>query len=125
MYNAIKSVVGRPNDLTGFSVRSVTDGQTALGEVTIKVTPAESGSSGRRDVRGLARVATADMGSIEVLDGTAASERDSEPPSFSGTATDKDIIMGAAQAYLAALNRLLAADKSESIVSGAGVGGGV
>ena len=55
VYNAIKGVVGRGNDLTGFSVRSVTDGTTALGEVTIKIQPTEGGM-GTRSVKGLQRI---------------------------------------------------------------------
>jgi 2-isopropylmalate synthase len=54
VYNAIKGVVGRGNDLTGFSVRSVTDGTMALGEVTIKIQPTEG--MGRRSVKGLQRI---------------------------------------------------------------------
>ncbi len=62
VYNAIKNVVGRPNDLTGFAVRSVTDGQTALGEVTIKISPVEGGGAGSRNVRGLDRIGGGDTG---------------------------------------------------------------
>jgi len=39
---------------------------------------------------------------------------------FTGTAINKDIVVAAAHAYVAALNRLLAADKSGNSVKGAG-----
>jgi len=39
---------------------------------------------------------------------------------FSGTAINQDIVVAAAHAYVAALNRLLAADKSGNAVKGAG-----
>jgi 2-isopropylmalate synthase len=89
VYNAIKSVVGRGNDLTGFSVRSVTDGTMALGEVTIKIQPAGEGM-GRRSVKGLQRIGGAggaDAGSAAVKEweeGDANSGGGS--PTYSGVA---------------------------------------
>jgi 2-isopropylmalate synthase len=122
VYNAIKAVVGRPNDLTGFSVRSVTDGQTALGEVTIKVKPASAGG-GRRDVRGLARISSHTAPLAEVA-GDGFSDEDlsvlddetrGTEMTFAGTHTDKDIIMAAANAYLVALNKLLSSDGKQRV----------
>ena len=131
VYNAIKEVVKRPNDLTHFSVQSVTDGQTALGEVTIKVAPTEAGG-GKRDVKGLRRISSH---SVPAAPGAPVSAATQQPaavakfleegegtgaPTFSGTAINRDIIVAAAHAYVAALNRLLAADASGNQVSGAG-----
>ena len=142
VYNAIKSVVGRANDLTHFSVQSVTDGQTALGEVTIRVSPAESGP-GRRQVAGLKRVkAPAGVGAHKPTTPAAPTPAAAEDAAvfsggeygdpahggrvqYVGTFADKDIIVAAAHAYVAALNRLLAADAANVSVRGAGAGGGV
>ena len=133
VYNAIKEVVKRPNDLTHFSVHSVTDGQTALGEVTIKVAPAEAGA-GKRSVAGLRRIsshsvaAAAPAAASKAAAAAAATHGEkfleewesTGRPSFSGTAINRDIIVAAAHAYVAALNRLMAADLSGHQVSGAG-----
>jgi hypothetical protein len=158
VYNAIKGVVGRGNDLTGFSVRSVTDGTTALGEVTIKIQPTEGGM-GTRSVKGLQRIGAGgdDSGAAAVKeweDGDSGSGGGARPrtaawprvrparaPLISPPkprpsppqalfpppplAADKDIIVAAAFAYVAALNRLLAADKAQNSVMGAGEGRGI
>ena len=135
VYNAIKSIVGRPNDLTDFAVHSVTDGQTALGEVTIKVAPAEAGS-GKRSVAGLRRISSHSAAGVTAGAGAGAGagpsgekepskyleqwESSSKKPSYSGTAIHRDIIVAAAHAYVAALNRLLQSDSSGNEVRGAG-----
>jgi 2-isopropylmalate synthase len=132
VYNAIKSVVGRANDLVDFKVNSVTDGQTALGEVTIKVASASGSGSGKRDIAGLRRISMHSTKGLKTDEkvGSANSPvsedryldlNDSTGRStFSGTAINQDIVVAAAQAYVAALNRLLAADKSGNAVKGAG-----
>jgi hypothetical protein len=134
-------VVKRPNDLTHFSVHSVTDGQTALGEVTIKVAPAEAGA-GKRSVAGLRRISSHSVAAAAPAASPAAAPAAASKaaaaaaathgekfleewestgrPSFSGTAINRDIIVAAAHAYVAALNRLMAADLSGHQVSGAG-----
>jgi 2-isopropylmalate synthase len=145
VYNAIKEVVGRPNDLVEFKVSSVTDGQNALGEVTIKVAPAEDGK-GKRSVDGLRRISSHAPVAVGAGSGAASSSSSSSSaagkggkaagagdaalfldpsestgrPTYSGTATNKDIIVAAANAYIAALNRLLAADTSGGNIVGAG-----
>ena len=129
IYNAIRAVVGRPNDLTDFVVKSATDGTNALGEVTIKVAPAADGSAGKRQVGHLPRVAAAADAEAEAA---AKLSRFNDPAEntgkavYSGTSVDKDIVVAAARAYVAALNRLLAADDSKGAVLGAGaIGAGV
>lgn len=124
VYHAIKAVVGRPNDLTHFSISSVTDGTNALGEVTIKVARAEEGS-GKRSVQGLKRIRGADGAIIEEAAGELDDpELQGARSQYVGTQADKDIIVAAAHAYVAALNRLLEADAGANVV-GAGEGGGV
>jgi hypothetical protein len=148
-YNAIKAVTGTPNDLTHFSVQSVTDGTNALGEVTIKVSPASEGT-GKRSVKGLKRIkgaaashaaapaaagAAADVPHPEVVADVDA-ELHGARAQYVGTHADKDIIVAAAHAYVAAVNRLLTTTTgggvvggpsggARGVVVGAGAGGGV
>ncbi len=70
VYRAINRIVGVPNELTEFSVNSVTEGIDAVGEVSIRI------------------------------------EQDGRP--YIGRGADTDIIVASAQAYMNALNRLLA-----------------
>ncbi|MBW3042293.1 2-isopropylmalate synthase [Prochlorococcus marinus] len=74
---ALDSLTEEPNELIEFSVKSVTEGIDALGEVTIRI---------RRD------------GNL-----------------FSGHSADTDVVVAAAQAYINALNRLVAAKGRKSI----------
>ncbi len=74
---ALDSLTEEPNELIEFSVKSVTEGIDALGEVTIRI---------RRD------------GNL-----------------FSGHSADTDVVVAAAQAYINALNRLVAAEGRKSI----------
>ncbi len=74
---ALDSLTEEPNELIEFSVKSVTEGIDALGEVTIRI---------RRD------------GKL-----------------FSGHSADTDVVVAAAQAYINALNRLVAAHGRKSI----------
>jgi hypothetical protein len=117
-YNAIKLAVGKGNDLTGFSVKSVTDGTTALGEVTIKIQPSSDGM-GKRSVKGLVKIAGSSGGEAEAAaveeeeegeEGEGGEEdvarNTSQPrrkrlPTYSGVAADKDIIVASAFAYVA------------------------
>ena len=128
VYNAIRAVVGRPNDLIDFAIKSATDGTNALGEVTIKVSPAADGA-GKRQVAHLPRVAAAADADAEAAAKLSLFNDPAENTGravYSGTATDKDIIVASARAYVAALNRLLAADESKGAVLGAGaIGAGV
>ena len=70
VYQAINRIIHVPNELTEFSVNSVTEGIDAVGEVSIRI------------------------------------EQDGR--SYIGRAADTDIIVASAQAYMNALNRLLA-----------------
>ncbi|KGG20061.1 2-isopropylmalate synthase [Prochlorococcus marinus] len=74
---ALDSLTEEPNELIEFSVKSVTEGIDALGEVTIRI---------RRD------------GNL-----------------FSGHSADTDVVVAAAQAYINALNRLVASHGRKSI----------
>jgi len=74
---ALNALAGEPNELVEFSVKSVTEGIDAMGEVTIRL---------RRD------------GQL-----------------FSGHSADTDVVVAAAQAFVNALNRLVAAQHHQPI----------
>jgi len=85
VYRAINRVVGVPNELIEFSVKSVTEGIDAVGEVTIRIqAEVEKGSSPDPSAEGEKRI-------------------------FSGRGASTDIIVASAKAYINALNKLLAA----------------
>jgi len=84
-FKAIDAIVQAPSELLEFSVRSVTEGIDALGEVTVRV----RALSEREAANAQKEVGTA--------------------PVFHGNAADSDIIVASAKAYLKALNRILVA----------------
>jgi 2-isopropylmalate synthase len=88
-YKAIDEIVDRPSELLEFSVRAVTEGIDALGEVTVRVQ------------------------SLTDHD-TKNPQHESTAPVFHGTAADSDIIVASAKAYLKALNRMLVALEARS-----------
>lgn len=88
VYAAISSMVKVPNDLSEFSVNSVTDGIDALGHVTVKV---ESRT---------------EHGETETTVNPQTGERHNV--AYSGSGANTDIIVASAQAYLNALNRMIA-----------------
>jgi 2-isopropylmalate synthase len=82
-YKAIDVLVNAPSELLEFSVRSVTEGIDALGEVTVRVH------------------------ALSERDAHNAQHDASTTLVFHGNAADTDIIVAAANAYLKALNRML------------------
>ena len=84
-YKAIDALVQAPAELLEFSVRSVTEGIDALGEVTVRVR------------------ALADRGAL------SAQHEVASPPVFHGHGIDTDIIVASVKAYLKALSRMLIA----------------
>jgi 2-isopropylmalate synthase len=87
VYKAIDEVIQAPNVLLEFSIRAITEGIDALGEVTVRV-KAENGLAPRR---------------------TSPQSGRERRLTFGGHGADTDIIVASAKAYLAALNKLLAA----------------
>ncbi len=87
VYKAINRVVGVVNTLTEFSIKAVTEGIDAVGEVTIRIQP----HNGDRD---------------EVVNPQTGQ---SFARTFSGHGADNDIIVAAARAYMSALNKMLTA----------------
>ncbi len=86
-YKAIDQVVKAPNTLLEFSVRSVTEGIDAIGEVTVRL--------------------EADNGSISPRKSPQTGILSAR--TFGGHGADTDIIVASAKAYLSALNKLLVA----------------
>jgi 2-isopropylmalate synthase len=86
-YKAIDDIVECPNTLLEFTIRSVTEGIDAIGEVTVRV----EGENGSRHQR------TSPQSGIVT------------PRTFGGHGADTDIIVASAKAYLSALNKLLVA----------------
>jgi 2-isopropylmalate synthase len=90
VYRAINRVVGQANILTEFSIQAITEGIDAVGNVTIRI---EEGSNGNAYHRG---------------DDPDHDEPDARRPTYSGHGVHTDIIVAAAQAYMGALNKLIA-----------------
>jgi 2-isopropylmalate synthase len=84
-YKAIDALVKAPARLLEFSVRSVTEGIDALGEVSVRVQ------------------ALSERGAV------SAQHEVAMLPVFHGNASDTDIIVASAKAYLKALSRMLVA----------------
>ena len=86
VYKAINRIVGVPNKLTEFSVKAVTEGIDAVGEVTVRI-EAETG----------------EQNGLPVNPQTGVKTR-----VFSGHGAATDIIVASGRAYMNALNKLLA-----------------
>ncbi len=84
VFRAIGGIVGASCELLDFTIRSVTEGADALGEVSVRIA-----SGGPSPVRG-----------------------NSSGQVHSGYGTDTDVIVASAKAYLAAINRMLAANET-------------
>jgi 2-isopropylmalate synthase len=87
VYKAINRIVGVPNRLTEFSIKAVTEGIDAVGEVTVRI-EAEVGENN---------------GLLPVNPQTGKKTR-----VFSGHGASTDIIVASGRAYMNALNKLLA-----------------
>jgi 2-isopropylmalate synthase len=86
-YKAIDEIVQAPNALLEFSIRAITEGIDAIGEVTVRL-EARDASEGER---------------------TSAQNGRPRPRTYGGHGADTDIIVASAKAYLSALNKLLVA----------------
>ena len=102
VYKAINRITQVPNKLTEFSIKAVTEGIDAVGEVTIRIEPtAITGANGARN-------GGSDGGEAYL---TQAGPR---ARTFSGHGADMDIIVASAKAYMSALNKMLTVVKAES-----------
>ncbi len=97
VYRAINRITQVPNELTEFSIKAVTEGIDAVGEVTIRIEPTAAGSNGHN-------------GHNEgYLTQTGHRVR-----TYSGHGADTDIIVASAKAYMSALNKLLTVMKAKA-----------
>jgi 2-isopropylmalate synthase len=94
VYKAINRIVGVSNTLTEFSVKAVTEGIDAVGEVTIRIQP----HNGR------------DEQAFNPQTGTPFFR------TFSGHGASTDIIVASARAYLSALNKMLAVKEEQASI---------
>ena len=85
VYKAINRIVQRPNELIEFAINAITEGLDAVAEVSVRIR---------------------EQGVTEVGDGPF---RQRGPNSFSGYGVNTDTIVAAAEAYMGALNKMLAA----------------
>jgi 2-isopropylmalate synthase len=91
VYRAINRIVQVPNELTEFSIKAVTEGIDAVGEVTIRIEP-NAGGNGHGDP-------TLTQAGLRVR-------------TYSGHGADTDIIVASAKAYMSALNKMLTVVKA-------------
>jgi 2-isopropylmalate synthase len=96
LYKAINRIVQVPNTLSEFSIKAITEGMDAAGEVTIRIQPADDD---------LDRSINPQTGETVVR-------------TFSGRGVSTDIIAASARAYVNALNRLIAGRERRTRVSG-------
>ncbi|MCS6887122.1 2-isopropylmalate synthase [Chloroflexus sp.] len=111
VYQAINRIVQRPNELIEFSIKAITEGLDAVAEVTVRIR--EQGAPARLNESS----STA----------TSLTGRRQAQQIFSGYGVHTDTIVAAAQAYMAALNKMLAARqeriKAEAMAYSAGYSG--
>jgi 2-isopropylmalate synthase len=89
IYKAINRVVQRPNELTEFAIKAITEGLDAVAEVSVRI----------RELSGDAAV--------------AVGERPTRPQIYSGYSVNTDTLVAAAEAYMGALNKMLAARQEQ------------
>ncbi len=94
VFEAIDALVKAPSELLEYSVRSVTEGIDALGEVTVRVR------------------------ALKERDAQSAQREVDTAPVLHGSAADTDIIVASAKAYLKAINRIVVALGHSRPVSG-------
>lgn len=109
LFTAISRIVRAPNSLVEYTIKSITEGETSLGEVLCRIQPQDSMVDQSPDM-----TYNAQTGSSRVRQ-------------FSGHGASQDILVASAQGYIVALNRMLAhqkeqkraADRLSSLTAGA------
>jgi 2-isopropylmalate synthase len=91
VYKAINRIVQRPNELIEFAINAVTEGLDAVAEVTVRIR---------------------DQGAPPVEEQNRYS-RQPVQQIFSGYSVNTDTIVAAAEAYIGALNKMLAARQQQ------------
>jgi 2-isopropylmalate synthase len=115
IYQAINRLVQRPNELIEFSINAITEGLDAVAEVTVRIREQGAVGNGRTNAERLG----ASTSTTAVLTGKRVVQE-----IFSGYGVHTDTIMAAAEAYMGALNKMLAARqeriKAEAVAYAAG-----
>ncbi|KAJ1729449.1 2-isopropylmalate synthase (Alpha-isopropylmalate synthase) (Alpha-IPM synthetase) [Coemansia sp. Benny D160-2] len=96
VFSVIQRITGLAIDLLSFNVSATSEGQETLGKVAVRIARAGGG---------------------DAADSAAALAPSGAVPKFSGLATNVDIITASANAYVAALNRLVAHDTRDTRAS--------
>jgi 2-isopropylmalate synthase len=89
IYKAINRVIQRPNELIEFAINAITEGLDAVAEVTVRI----------RDTRA----------EDQPRNGQASIFDQRRDPVFNGYGVNTDTLVAAAEAYMGALNKMLAA----------------
>lgn len=114
IYQAINRIIQRPNELMEFSINAITEGLDAVAEVTVRI----------REQGTVAQANGATQLGASTSTATVLSGRRVAQQIFSGYGVHTDTIMAAAYAYVAALNKMLAARqeriKAEAVAYAAG-----
>ncbi|PDW02901.1 2-isopropylmalate synthase [Candidatus Viridilinea mediisalina] len=114
IYAAINRIVQRPSELIEFSINAITEGLDAVAEVTVRIR--EQGEASETNG---AEALTSSSSTETVLSGRRSAQQ-----IFSGYGVHTDTIIAAAYAYIAALNKMLAAHeeriKAEAVAYAAG-----
>jgi 2-isopropylmalate synthase len=111
IYQAINRIVQRPTELTEFAIKAITEGLDAVAEVTVRVR--EQGAPGSDQLP--------DPNSSTA---TSLTGKRQQQQIYSGYGVHTDTVIAAAHAYMAALNKMLAARqeriKAEQVAYAAG-----
>ncbi|KAJ2782421.1 2-isopropylmalate synthase (Alpha-isopropylmalate synthase) (Alpha-IPM synthetase) [Coemansia javaensis] len=105
VYSAIQRITGIDTDLLSFSVSATSEGQDTLGKVSVRIARAARPEDGGQEG---SRAAASEKEEKEALAPSGAQ------PKFAGLSTNVDIITASANAYLAALNRLVNHDAADT-----------
>ncbi len=110
VYRAINRITQVPNELTEFSIKAVTEGIDAVGEVTIRIEPTDvMQSAGLQAEAGSSSNGNGDRSGGPYLTQTGPRAR-----TYSGHGADMDIIVASAKAYMSALNKMLTVVKAQA-----------
>ncbi len=115
IYQAIGRIVQRPTELMEFAINAITEGLDAVAEVTVRIREQGAEDADAGSEAGM----QASTSTSTVLTGRRTAQ-----PIYSGYGVHTDTILAAAHAYMAALNKMLAARqqriKAEAVAYAAG-----
>jgi 2-isopropylmalate synthase len=107
VYKAINRIIQRPNELIEFAINAVTEGIDAVAEVTIRIRECQT-ESGNGEANGSHSEATEGPSKGTPYNSSFSPLQSQRPHIYSGYAVNTDIVVASAEAYMNALNKLLA-----------------